>query len=162
MEIKRVKIGVAVLVLCTTWLMQSCDQDYCFGFQGEPYFSMASDSTAFKIYATNGEVGDTIYSEDFLVRVPVDMNSDKMRYELYAPEYKGDIVLDYALQVDECQEDDQVYLFFSEAKFSEESTFDGFYYRDRRVTHGAQFKEILNTEGNVFFGYQASFYLRLK
>ncbi len=157
---KRVNMGIAVWILFAAWLMQSCDEDYCHGFQGEPFFSMVSDSADFKIYATNGEVGDTLYSEDFLVQVPVDMNSDKMRYELYAPEYKGDIILDYALQVDECLEDDQVYLLFSEAKFSDESTFDEFYYRDRKVTPGAQFKEILNTEGNAFYRNKASFLLR--
>lgn len=157
----RIKIGIAVLILFAAWLMQSCDQDFCYGYQGEPRFSVGSDSVDFKIYATNGEVGDTLYSENFVVHVPVDMNADRMRYEIYAPDYKGDILFDYALESKECPEDDRIYLLFTAASFSDESTFKEFYSREEVVTHGRQLYDLLNVEGYSYYRYEALFLLKL-
>lgn len=126
---KKAALTTSLMVMAiAATLLNGCDDEYCPGFEAEPYFSIYTDSVGVKIYSSNDEVGDTI---DLLAgaytRLPFDMNASQMTYEVYAPEYRGSLILDYNLNSQECKYDKTFLLVFDQLRVNESSTFTELY-----------------------------------
>ena len=128
MEMNKIIVIAAITIISVTALLTGCDDEICVGFEQEPRFLMYSDSLAVKVFATNLNDGDTIYIAPYTAEsIPIDMNSNQMTYEIYAPDYKGSLILDYTLSAAECHYEDEFLLVFDELSVNTESSFINLY-----------------------------------
>jgi hypothetical protein len=132
MEISKiVRIRALIVLGVLSILIYGCDDEICPGFEAEPAFAVSSDSIELKIYASNLEEGDTISIEPQVFKfVPFDMNATQMEYKVYAPDYKGSLILDYSLKSQECDYYGTFLLVFDQLSVNETSTFLHFYTKD--------------------------------
>jgi hypothetical protein len=129
MEMRRFFIlSIAIGTALGCFLLYGCDDEPCAGFEAEPYFLLHADSLNFKVYCTNNETGDTVHTNerDFAL-LPFDMNATQMKYDIYAPDFKGSLILDYILRGVECDYRSKMLLGFDHLSVNESSTFRDFY-----------------------------------
>lgn len=121
------------VILILSVLMLACSDDVvvdCDGFEGEPYllFKPTKADTFGVFFLNPGGIGDTLFSyQGETLKVPVDMSSDTMFYELLGDSLLGKLVLAYALEQRLCETSDQLKQYFAMAQFTSKSNTTNLY-----------------------------------
>jgi hypothetical protein len=109
-----------LIIGCTDPSTAPCD-----GFNQEPYVNVVGDlEDTFGIYYLNAEsFGDTLFTSDGSLQLPVDPQGQEMYYEVITDSSLGIFKVNYDLQPQYCESADELVLLFNEMRFDTSSTF---------------------------------------
>ncbi len=153
MEVIKKLLFILLLSGFTSLVLKNCKEDYCFGFETEPFLYMNSASP-FKVYFQNSKMlGDTLYSEGRKneLKIPFDMLDNRMTFEFFAPDSKGLLMVNYAIETFICDVSNfkqRHYIRFRSAAIDTNSSFRNIFDEDEhnlvRIDSMADLNERLN------------------